>query len=118
MLGPAASQSSSFRGRRFLAACGAITSLATHPQNGRLWVATVTPDTPDASVLHELDPAGQQVLRQRLALAEQVERVGLRRRDGEATGRLVLLQQPEGPDEPLDPQLQLALFHLANSHAE
>jgi YVTN family beta-propeller protein len=34
---------------------GGITSLALHPQNGRLWVATFSPESSEASVLLELD---------------------------------------------------------------
>ena len=37
---------------------GGITGLSVNPQNGRLWVSTLAPDTPEAGVLHELDPGG------------------------------------------------------------
>lgn len=42
---------------------GGVTALAVNPLNGRLWVSTFSASVPDSSVLYELDPTGQYVLR-------------------------------------------------------
>ncbi|MGH2371017.1 MAG: YncE family protein, partial [Chloroflexota bacterium] len=57
---------------------GGITSLAVNPQNGRLWVSTLAAESAESSVLHELDPAAQQVLR-RVPLAQTASGLHFRR---------------------------------------
>ncbi|HVG98327.1 MAG TPA: hypothetical protein VNK05_15575 [Chloroflexota bacterium] len=56
---------------------GGITSLTVNPQNGRVWVATLTPDSPEAGLLHELDPGGSEVLR-RIPLPQNVTNIRFR----------------------------------------
>jgi YVTN family beta-propeller protein len=50
-------------GRKLALEGGNVTTLAVHPKNGKLWVATTVSDSPDSSVLHEIDPATGQILR-------------------------------------------------------
>jgi YVTN family beta-propeller protein len=56
---------------------GGITSLSVNPDNGRVWVATLTPDSPEAGLLHELDPAGAEILR-RVPLPQNVTNIRFR----------------------------------------
>jgi YVTN family beta-propeller protein len=56
---------------------GGITSLSVNPQNGRVWVATLAPDSPEAGLLHELDPGGSEVLR-RIPLPQNVTNIRFR----------------------------------------
>jgi YVTN family beta-propeller protein len=56
---------------------GGITGLAVNPQNGRLWVATQAAESPENGVLHELDPAAEEVLR-RVPLAQTASNLRFR----------------------------------------
>jgi YVTN family beta-propeller protein len=49
--------------RRLALGSGGITSLAVHPGNGRLWVATASAESPDSALLAELDPGATQIIR-------------------------------------------------------
>jgi YVTN family beta-propeller protein len=80
---------------------GTVTSMAVHPQDGRIWIATTVSDSTDNGALNEIDPAGPggpQVVR-RIPLSQAA--FGLRfRADGNV---LFVPQRTAGSIALLDP---------------